>query len=537
MQYQIYLNNKKDWIEANCFTKKGRSGLNNRVCLESWWINKNIKEIYDDILASTQHLSKDCLFSERIYHIINGLSTIPICKTCQSNTVNFNTFNDGYYDYCSKYCSTQSDERNLKIKTNNDYSKLQEKLKESNLKKYGVEYYFQTQESVGKIKKTKLDRYGNEKYNNIDKAKQTNLEKYGYEHTCLVPEIKEKIQNANDEILKSKNEKAYYALRNKEWLKEQNKTKTITDIAKDLQVTYRAVYLWFKQHNIEINFFSTKFGKQQKEIQDFISSLGIPNLKINDRTIIKPKEIDIYLPDYNLGIEFNGMYFHAEDENRHLIKYNLCKDQNIKLLQIWDTEWLQKQDIIKSIIKSNLKLNERIYARKCEIIPLNSNTYKEFLEYNHIQGNVNSSIRYGLTYNKQLVAVIGFGKSRFDKKYSHELLRYCNLINTNIIGGFSKLLKHAVKNHNITSIQTFCDLRLFDGTSYEKSGFQYSHQSKPGYVYYKSGLIKNRQEFQKHKLKNIFDNFDDTLTEEENCFNNDWIRIFDCGQKVYFINL
>lgn len=526
MQYQIYLNNKKEWIEANCFTKKGRAGLNNRVCFESWWINKNIREIYNDIIESTTHLSKDCLFSERIYHLIHGLSAIPICKTCQSNNVNFNTFNDGYYDYCSKYCSTQCSERNLKIKTSNDYTKIQEKAKETNLKKYGTEYFFSTKESVEKIKKTKLDRYGDENYCNSQKALQTNLEKYGVNCSLKIPHILERIQNIQEEKRPE--------LRNKKWLIEQNKTKTLSEIADDLKVTYYTIWAWFKKHEIKPKI---KYGHQQKEIYDFIESLGIKNIIFNDRTAIKPKEIDIYLPDYNLGIEFNGMYFHAEDENRHLIKYNLCKDQNIKLLQIWDTEWIQKQEIIKSIIKSNLKLNERIYARKCNIIQLDSNTYREFLENNHIQGNVNSSIRYGLSYDDQLVAVIGFGKSRFNKKYSHELLRYCNLINTNVIGGFSKLLKHTIKNHDITSIQTFCDLRLFEGISYEKSGFQYSHQSKPGYVYYKSGLIKNRQEFQKHKLKNIFENFDDTLTEKENCIMNDWIQIYDCGQKVFYLNL
>jgi hypothetical protein len=129
-----------------------------------------------------------------------------------------------------------------------------------------------------------------------------------------------------------------------------------------------------------------------------------------------------------------------------------------------------------------LKLSKKIYARKCKIINLSSKQYNEFIEFNHIQGSVNSSIRYGLTYNDELVCAMGIGKSRFNKKYTHELLRFCNKLNTTVVGGFDKLLKHSIKNETISSLQTFADIRLFSGSVYEKSNFTFSHNTPPGFV-------------------------------------------------------
>lgn len=512
----------KNWIQQNLFTKTGN--LNNRVCLDSWWINRNYTSLLNELKSSTSFLPKLSTITERLYCIYHSLNKKPLCYC--GNETNFINFKSGYYDYCSKFCATQCPKRNAKIVASADYEKMKESYKKTCLEKYGVEHWYQSKEAIEKIKQTKLEKYGNEKFNNTKKAKETCLQKYGYEYTSQVPEIILKIQETKSKINPN--------LRDKNWLIEQNKTKSVTQIAEELNVTYRTVYLWFLKHEIEMNFFSSNFGKEQKEIEDFIVSLGIQNVVMNDRNKIKPKELDIYLPDYSLAIEFNGMYWHAEDKTRHLNKLNLCNEKNIKLLQIWDIEWQLKEDIVKSIIKSNLNLNEKIYARNCEIKEIDSKSYKQFLEDNHIQGNVNSSIRVGLFYQQKLISVIGFGKSRFDKKYEYELLRFCNALNTNVIGGFSKLMKYAINNYNMNSIQTFCDLRFFNGKVYENFGFRFSHQTKPGYVYYNKGIVKNRQEFQKHKLKSALKEFDETLSERENCKNNGWLQVWDCGQKVYY---
>lgn len=514
----------KDWIKQNLFTKT--NNLNNRVCIDSWWHNRNFTHILEELQTLPTFLPKNATLTERLYCIYNDLSQKHKCY-CGKETA-FLNFKSGYRNYCSLFCSTQCPLRNQKIIDNTDYDKMKENYRKTCLEKYGVEHWFQSDEAKKKIKVGKFEKYGDENYNNQKKMIETNLKKYGTKYSCQSKEVIEKIEETKSKVNPN--------LRDKNWLIEQNKTKTITQIALELNVTYRTVHLWYKKHNIEINFFNPVYGKEQSDMHSFILSLMPDGVIFNDRNILKPKELDIYIPNYNLAIEYNGMYWHAGDKQRHLEKMNLCNSKNIKLLQFWDVEWKEKTEIVKSIIRSNLNLNEKIFARKCKIREVDSFTYKLFLEENHIQGNVNSSIRYGLFYENDLVSVIGLGKSRFDKKYSHELLRFCNKLNLNVVGGFSKLLKYVLENEEIKSIQTFCDLRLFDGQVYEKNGFTFSHQTKPGYVYYRSGIVENRQKFQKHKLKEVFKNFDASLSERENCINNGWLQIWDCGQKAYFFN-
>jgi len=510
------------WIKNHLFTVTGR--LNNRACIESWWTKRNFTTEFQQLQDLTVFMSEKSI-AEKLHWVYNDLTESPKCH-CGKPT-NFINFGEGYYTYCSKYCSTQGVERNRKISENTDREKVQEKVRQTNLKKYGVEYYFQTRESVDKIKATKLRVYGDENYCNMEKIVETNLKKYGVKYTTQNPDTIQKIQE--NKIVKTP------PLRDKEWLINENKTKGITQIAEELGVTYRSVYLWFKKFDIEIKFFSPDYSKEQKEILEFINSEISTDIDYNTKNIITPKELDIYLPKFNLAIEYNGMYWHSGDKTRHQEKLKLCIDKNIKLLQFWDIEWKTNKDIVKSIIKSNLGLNEKIYARKCIIRPLDNTTYFDFLENNHIQGKVSSIIKYGLFYQDELVSVIGFGKSRFDKKHTHELLRYCNKINISVVGGFSKLLKYSRENNDLNSIVSYCDLRLFDGKMYEKAGFIFSHQTTPGYVYYKSGIVRNRQYFQKHKLADLFTNFDPELTEAENLAMNKWLQVWDCGQKVFSI--
>ena len=505
-------------------TKKG--DFNNRVTFQSWWKNRNLLREYDWIIERTRYLDSSCNMTERIYHIYHDLWGIPDCKREDCvNKPNFNGFLSGYFDYCSSLCSTQCEKRNKKIVENIDYGKVQEKVKQTNLEKYGVEYYFQTEEAIKKIRETKLEKYGDDNYCNLEKIKQTNLEKYGVEYSWQAPEVIAKIQKKKTIL--------YPQLRDKEWLRKENETKSITQISQELGCTYRTVFLWFERHNLEQNFFPHEWISQGK-VEEFVRSIYLGEIISNDRSIISPKEIDILIPSKNIGIEYNGMYWHSGDKYRHKEKYLLCKEQGIRLLQFWDVEWNNQTDIVKSIIKTALGVSERIHARKTEIREVSNLDYRNFLNINHIQGYSVSPIRYGLYFNGELVSVVGFGKPRFTKEYDFELIRFANQLGYNVMGGFSKLLSHFGKNHS-GSIQTFCDLRLFSGNVYESCGFSFSHYSDPGYVYYKRGMIKSRMYFQKHKLENIFENFDPNLTEEENLLRNGWVRVYDCGNSVYVL--
>ena len=468
----------KDFIDQNLLTSNG--GLNNRVCILTWWDNKNFLAKLNDLYNITDFLPSEATISERLYCVYKDIKYRSLCYC--GNFANFNSFKLGYYTYCSAYCATQHPDRNKKISEKLDYIKIHEKVRKTNLEKYGVGCSFQRDSVIKKSDKTKEDRYGNKFYTNPLKSIETCLEKYGVKYSCQSGEVKNKIEET-----KTKNNPF---LRDIEWLKNENKTKSINQIAIDLGVTYRTVYLRYQKYNIDMNFFAPDYSKQQSEMMDYVKSITDSDILINDRNIIKPKELDIYLPEFKIAIEYNGMYWHSNNNKRHKEKYDLCKSVGIRLFQFWDMEWITKNKIVKSIIKNALGMSEKIYGRKCEIRSLDVSTYRNFLEDNHIQGYVASKIKYGLYYENELYSVIGFGKSRFDKKCSHELLRFCNKLNYSVLGGFSKLLKYTLKNHpEIIKLQTFCDKRIFSGGSYLKSDFKFSHTSSPGYVYYKSGFL------------------------------------------------
>ena len=290
-------------------------------------------------------------------------------------------------------------------------------------------------------------------------------------------------------------------------------------------------------------------SKSEQEIYDFIKSLGIDNIQQSNRTILNNKELDIYLPDYNLGIEFNGLYWHNEDykeDNYHQKKTDECLSKNIQLIQIFEDEWLHKKDIVKSRLINlihKIESNKIIYARKCFIKEIDSTFARKFTERNHLQGFVGAKTHLGLFYiidNKEyLVSYMSFGNLRknlgqkevTDNHY--ELLRFCNVINYRVIGGASKLLKYFEKNYKPEKIISYADRRWSNGNLYNQLGFTQSHISKPNY-YYVDGLKRhNRFGYRKDILISKYD-CKPEMTERDFCRNILGLtRIYDAGNLVY----
>jgi hypothetical protein len=255
--------------------------------------------------------------------------------------------------------------------------------------------------------------------------------------------------------------------------------------------------------------------------------------------------LDIYLPELNLAIEYHGLYWHSynkketpEEKFRHYEKYKICKDKNIKLIQIFEHEWNDHKPIIKSILLINLNKNhKKIYARKTTIESIPFNIAKKFIEKNHIQPSVaKSDVNLCLKHEGEIVAVMTFAKPRFNKNHQWELIRYCSRLNTVVIGGASKLFKHFEKEYRPHSIISYSDIRFFGGKIYNILGFDYSHKSPPNYFYYKDDRSKSilmRYQCQKHKLHKFLPDFDPSLTEYQNMFNHGYRRVWDSGNMVF----
>lgn len=281
---------------------------------------------------------------------------------------------------------------------------------------------------------------------------------------------------------------------------------------------------------------SSNTSAGEKEVLTYLLSLGVQAKKER----INKFEIDIYVPDKNIGIEYNGLYWHREDllgRDYHIDKTNLFANNGIRLIQIFEDEWQTKKELVKAKLAYILGVSNlsKIGARKTTITSLTSEETKDFLERNHIQGYIHSAVRLGLKYQEALVAVATFSHSRFDTEDSWEVIRYAT--SQPVQGGFSKLLKHFLSfNPEVTRLVSYSDLRWSTGDVYKRSGFELESVSSPGYYWCKGNARFNRQRFMKHKLSKVLETFDPDKTEEENCVENGYWKVYDCGQQKWVLS-
>lgn len=275
------------------------------------------------------------------------------------------------------------------------------------------------------------------------------------------------------------------------------------------------------------------YGKSKNEqaIETFIKSIYSGWVVSNDRTLIAPKELDIVVPDLGLAFEYNSAWTHHNKD--HLEKSQLTQAMGFQLIHINEDEWLTKQPIVKSRIRSLVGASYKIPARKCTVQKIDFP--REFLSTNHIQGaGAPTSCNYGLFFEGELVAVMTFAKPRFSHICTTELVRYCSLLDVTVVGGAGKLLKAFVKDYPANSILSYSDKRWSAGGLYKTLGFEYSHSSRPSYAYYKNTLKLSRFQCQKHLLATKFPEFyKPELTELEIMEQAGFRRMYDCGTDVW----
>lgn len=476
---------------------------------------------------------------ETLYRLLNNIETPPVCKTC-GNPVTFT--NNSYPAFCCPKCR------------NND-----------------PEVLAKNKEGVSKALKQKYKESGDEIK---EKRKNTLSERYGETTSCspfAVKEIQEKVKSTIQERygvenvlqLKKYHEKSIDTLRQKsvELWKSRGLDIEYTDhcsiiihngcsVHGDIELDINTFNNRTKEERIHIsevcpicnplNYFSGK----EVIIKKLLDELGV-NYVTNDRKIIKPLELDFYLLDYKLAIEFNGIFFHRDDSGKpkdyHKNKSELCEQQGIKLIHIWENDWINNKDLIISMLKNKLGKSEHIiYGRQCKVYKITSKESSAFLKENHLQGNVNAKYRYGLFYNDELVSVMTFGnvrKALGANKNDNccELYRYCTKQNYRVIGGAGKLFNFAIdelKNEGFTHIISYAKRDWSNGELYKKLGFSFEGYTVPGYFWAnKFGLTYNRFKFRKSEIAKTEE--EKKMTEVQIMKSRGYYRCYDSGNLKF----
>ena len=273
------------------------------------------------------------------------------------------------------------------------------------------------------------------------------------------------------------------------------------------EVGIQGIYNWIKNFELEeyIEINQPRHSSYEVEIRNLFPTIYFES----NRTILNGLEIDLFAKDYNLGIEFNGTYWHSsifKSKNYHLNKSLLAEQQGIHLIHIYEYEWTNPKIKSKIIKLLNILLNiniTRIYARDCNIKQISNQEAKLFNEKTHLQGHRNAQVTYGLFYNNELVQLMSFSKTKYNKNLKNdnewEIIRGCPGSNNIVVGGVSKLFKHFVNDYHPSKVFSYCDFNKFNGKSYEILGMKFLDYTGPDMHWWlKSGEVVNRNP-NKHK--------------------------------------
>lgn len=539
-------------------------------------------EIYDKFLAFCKLYSLK--HSEALFLIKNDISQEILCTNCKLKKPDFVSITIGYKKYCSTKCSNSSTE-------------VKDKKVITSLKKFGTDNPSKNLSVINKIKeikrkvdptklketntirsKTMLNKYGYvnnflipniklkavlslKKDETIQKRINTNIEKYGSPSPSSNEEIKKKTRKSNlekwgdevvqrSEIYKKIKKEKHLKFLNIQHIDNSLNTKVL-DIKNNKYFLYcskcgkhsiicNSSYNVRKNNNIETCNKCEPLNKSsmvEKDLYKYVTELYQGEIEQNYK--FKRKELDIFIPKMNLGIEFNGLWWHSEfvvEKNYHIKKKKFFKEQNIKIFNVWEDDWYYKQNIVKSMIKNLFNKSNKIYARKCEIKEVNELECKKFLNENHLFGWCVSKYKIGLYLDNILVSIMTLGKKRKSTGSIHveneyELIRYCNKIDTAVTGGASKILKYFIKKYNPTKITSYANNDYSDGNLYDTLGFKHIKDTEPGYYWVVDKIKQNRFNYRKDIL--VKQGHDPNMTENEIMHSLGHWKIWNTGNKLY----
>ena len=279
----------------------------------------------------------------------------------------------------------------------------------------------------------------------------------------------------------------------------------------------------------------TFYSYDEKDIGNYIESKGI-HIERHNKSVLRNQELDIYIPDKRIAIEFNGSYWHStvhKDKYYHQNKTIDCAKHGVQLIHIFEYEWKNDKDSIINYLDNILGNSTTIYARKCTLRKITDiDEERDFLNKYHLQGYTHSEIALGLYYNDKLISLMSFDKPRFNHSYEYEIIRYCVASNYKIIGGAQKLFKYFIDNMDVQSIITYCNISKFTGNMYTRLGFtpiQPEPITQPNYVWVNadSKVIERYQTQESELIDKGYGTVE--KSEDDIMYSLSYMKIYDSG--------
>lgn len=542
-------------------------------------LTKSLKNAFDNI-EWYNYIKKDGILDlyQLIYMFINDIEHTPKCPICNKDNY-FINMRMGFSKTCSSKCNshltwdTMPDEKknNMLKKSKDSFikthgkgtqgnKKLQEKKKLNSLRKWGTTHYLKSEKGKKIFNEKIYNKYGvynvmhdpviAEKNDHATKSlksytltnnetiqvqgyngiafdfllKHYDRNKILHEYECKTFNYDNRMYRPDFEII---GESQIYEVKSWWWF-----YKTLNDnlmkMYAVLKENYDFSFLIFKNNNTEYPI-ELSFNNYDNDIKDVIDILNLKKEKILYTTD------GFLLIDHGLCIKYIKNLKGYKDYE-YTINFRKESNQYCKTLIIYEDQFKNNLPIIKSRLNSILGKNKIIYARKCIIRKLNSKISKSFLNENHMQGSTVSKYNYGLYYNDELVSIMTFGDLRkslgqLSKESEYELLRFCNKLNYNIVGGASKLLNHFIKKQTPKNIISYADYSWSDGGVYEKLGFNKIKNTTPGYWYIVNDKREHRYKYNKQNLVKM--GYDINKTEKEIMTSLNIPIFYDCGNLKY----
>nr|DAQ11196.1 MAG TPA: endonuclease-like protein [Bacteriophage sp.] len=492
------------------------------------------------------------------------------CKTCRTEGVKKHNIEKYGVENVSQLDSVKH-----KISEANSSDEVVAKRQATCLSKYGVDNVSKSPE----IRKKLSDIMKTDDY--LDNRKQTCLDRYGFESPSQNPDIKAKKHATLVER---------YGQGGRKWSAEQyakmsnlsdasmylefkedpktfiqqhfDREPTVYELQSLLGVTDTPIYDVLIAHNAS-DCISAHSSGMENEVISFIQSFYSGEILHNCRSVISPYELDIYLPELKIAIECNPAFTHnssiqdpwgrpPKHYKYHMLKSDMCSERGIFLFHLFGYEWVNKKNILKSMIRNLLKSSTiSIGARTTYVCEVDGSECKEFLDSNHRQGNTFASVRLGLRRKdtNELVSVMTFnhmrptiGSTSSLAGTCYELSRFCNKLNTNVAGGASKLFKYFIQHYEFDSIVSFSDVSHTSGNLYKILGFQYCHKTDPNYIWSSidDKIWYNRVSCQKRNLPKLFNDFTLDIThktERQIMEEHGFVQVFDSGVIKWIYSL